>query len=493
MKHADTGINHDPAEIATNYNVVKDPPREPGLSPQERELDLYERILQVQKASAKFTISRALLSIVGFTLVFEFISWKLVVILMVVYYSNSVFFPRADVLKGYQATSDLCTADIPILIMLLDSADRQVQAVARLRLARLFPLVAVDDPLISQLSYSQLAILETCQSKRFWVITRFERELTGFMRKVRAHRKLDCVPNLLQSVVSRILPSEREKAAALREEQRNRARAAYLRTVDAGPVAAVSLAPEVESRALPESHSRATSPTVRRHYFIAASIVFVPYGVVGALLARSSSPAEIPFYMLVAAAPLVLARYTLWSNRSSQVLQLCRMRDCGRVGELIDVLQWPDEHILRMVTSSLCRLLPSCEASQLALLTSNQRWLIYNRVRRLLPSTRNKVPLNYDLNPFAVDETLIASDATRFILTVIQCLERSPDLAAIPLLEDIANLNAACNDQLYLQAAAEHCLEQLYGLRSAADAEGTLLRPTGHGLHVEDDLLRPLR
>ncbi len=462
------------------------------LSPQERELDLYERIQQARNPSLRTYISRAAWVLTAIVVGVLGSLLNPILCVLAVSWACKTMFYYTDVLKGFDAIGGLNIADVPILLLLVDSADPLVVAVAKRHLARLLPHVSTDDPVLEQLSPSRIARLQKSRVLPFGLDMQCDRALSECLREIGAQRQLRHPSNILDSVKSYIFPKERAKAAALKEEKRGRARDAYNRALhNPAPVRAPQMYSTHTEADVP-SCGPAASPTVRKSYFIAASLVFVPYGIISAIWVERSVPWAVPLYLLVAAIPLVLARYTLWAGRSTHVLRMCRMRDCDRIGDLIDILRWPDENILRMVTSALIRLLPLCNADQLEAITREQWWLIYNRVRRLLPLTRYDLTVPEGPCTCEGDGFSLVSDSTKFIITVLHCVEKALDSSALLLVKDVANMKPTSDAQFYLQAVAEHCLEQLNSALEAAEVQGTLLRASGHTAQLDDNLLHPL-
>ncbi len=371
--------------------------------------------------------------------------------------------------KGVLATGNLGADDVIVLILLLDSNNRHVRTVARRHLSRLLPLLDEDSPQLVGLTPGRRRILERAARYRssFYDFS-FAPAVASFLQMVSSPSKeLMEQPSRWQAMKLLFDPGERKKAAARRESDRKAVAESYQNALltDRDPAPVLLRASGYDE---PVNLTDSERLALRTRIFLAATVVFVPFGLIKAVVALSSAPQWAPLYLLIAALPLALSRYTLRDHHTQEFIKLCRLHDGDRLGELVSVLEWPDEHSARMAANTLAKLLPACGSEQLARLTTHQRNVLYRHL------SLQRADRNADL-----------------VTSILQSLEKHPDVAAVTAVEKMVSLRADSPEQHWAQAAAEHCLPFLYAAREGFLAGTTLLRPTSKSDESIENLVRP--
>jgi hypothetical protein len=371
--------------------------------------------------------------------------------------------------KGVLATGNLGADDVIVLILLLDSNNRHVRTVARRHLSRLLPLLDAESPQLANLTPARRRILErAARYRNSFYDSSFAPVVASFLQRVSSpSEELMEQPTRWHALKSLFVPGERKKAAARRENDRKTAAESYQNALltdrDQAPVLL-----RASGYDEPVNLNDSERLALRTRIFLAATVVFVPFGLIKAVVALSSTPQWAPLYLLIAASPFALSRYTLRDHHTQEFIKLCRSHDGDRLGDLVNVLEWPDEHSARMAANTLAKLLPACGSEQLARLTTHQRNVLYRHL------SLQRADQNADL-----------------VTSVLQSLEIHPDTAAVTAVEKMVSQRANSPEQHWAQAAAEHCLPFLYAAREELLAETTLLRPVSKSDESNVNLVRP--
>lgn len=473
---------------AVTESVAHESPAEPvitkiGTTPksitlQERELIVYDLLAESEELNAIHWLVKLVgWTVIGSLLLFpgSYMPWY-TLFLRAVFPSTLVALyleyrtRQLAECKGVISTCNLGADDVIVLILLLDSNNRHVRTVARRHLSRLLPLLEADSPQLAGLTPARRRILErAARYRNSFYDSSFAPTVASFLQRVSSpSEELMEQPTRWHAIKSLLVPSERKKAAARRENDRKTASEAYqnalLTNREQTPV--LQRASGYDE---PVNLNDSESLALRTRIFLAATLVLVPFGLIKAVVALSSAPQLALLYLLIAASPLALLRYTLRDHHTQEFIKLCRSHDGDRLGDLVNVLEWPDEHSARMAANTLAKLLPACGSEQLARLTTHQRNVLYRRL------SLQRADQNADL-----------------VTSVLQSLEIRPDAAAVTAVEKMVSQRANSPEQQWAQAAAEHCLPLLYAAREEFLAGTTLLRPTSKSDESNENLVRPL-
>lgn len=156
---------------------------------------------------------------------------------------------------------------------------------------------------------------------------------------------------------------------------------------------------------------------------------------------------------------MLLALWYAFKKPDWNAEELMRIGGVQAVGTLIDLIQTPKTP--RQTTPllvALTNLLPLMQASDAALLTAEQRKLLYWIV---------KGGFTAGVNPAAY---------LKFRLAILKALEQIGDAGAIPVVTSLANGWAYTVNQKALKAAAQECLPLLQSNFGSVEATKSLLR-----------------
>jgi hypothetical protein len=241
------------------------------------------------------------------------------------------------------------------------------------------------------------------------------------------------------------------------------------RQPDAGERLVSHEAPDQASAA---RHSRQEDkPKMRLVFLIASWCVITPFLVVKAVMAFHHghwlSGLSLALFALLTTQ---LYRATLTSKQVREVRALARTEDIGKVGALVDILEWPDPKLCHIAADALARLLPQLKTSDAYLLNAQQRLSLY----RML-------------------DMAYAKTYVQFLESALLALQQIGDLEAVPYVERLANttLTHSMREER-VKEAAQTCLPFLKTVAAQNQAHQTLLRASAGNDTASEDLVRPI-
>ena len=171
--------------------------------------------------------------------------------------------------------------------------------------------------------------------------------------------------------------------------------------------------------------------------------------------------------------PLILIRLCFGRQQidADKLIRLGGIKAVGPLLEMRTVAVVPDDY--KAIDAALIQLLPQMRASDAALLTANQRILLYNLLQRVTEFGASS-NVNYEV-----------------CLAALKALEQIGDAKAIPIVERIANMKTRTPRRQQIKQAAIECLPLLRANHTAVDANRMLLRASSAAPIAPDTLLRP--
>jgi hypothetical protein len=353
-----------------------------------------------------------------------------------------------------------------------------VRTMSRLRLVTVLP--TVDENTASDLAPGRRALLfDHLSSWRAWsqpdlvcAILRFgaaigdERALGG-TEQLADMRAFNSGQRAVRCVARQCLPilEERiaERAAAAMADSEQTSELAARRDLDAP-----SLSPSTRMWLAEIEAESKTQPGMRYGFLIASWGVMVPYGVFQTVYQWGQGKYLFSILFLLAAAGATqLYRLTLTPQQQRLAGKLASTDDVGAVGALAEMTTWPDERIKSMAKATLTRLLPRMKASDTQLLSASQRRVLYQFLN--LEDSRHSGDLQ---------------------IALLAALEQVGDIAALPLVRELADHVPNSLSQRRVVDSARSCLPFLEGCAQQNYQSQTLLRPIT-GAEMDLSLLRP--
>ncbi len=364
--------------------------------------------------------------------------------------------------------ADLDSAQLPVLVALLEHRLPAVRHVARLRLTTVLPTVSEEQ--MDSLTEEQRTLLYD--------------QLTPAM----ARREPDFVMSLLSLMAS---TGGEDALAAVDHFSRGRMWSPRSRRVRG---TALGLLPSLEKRVAelrlrPRSHAPASNEEdearaagraeaaedehggkhMRFPFLVALYGIVLPF-FIGCTFATIYY-FNLPLLILSAAATVLTAlapRITLMPKHQRLARELAEIDDVKQVGMVVDALALPDPTILAVLRPALIRLLGRIRASDSALLDPGQRRLLYGLLK--------------------MDHARAHADLQ---VAVLKALEQIADPGAIPAVQSLANAHVQTARQRRVKEAAQACVSALQEHAGQVDQSWTLLRPASAPGDAVDVLLRP--
>lgn len=210
------------------------------------------------------------------------------------------------------------------------------------------------------------------------------------------------------------------------------------------------------------------NPGMRMAFLVASWVCIVPFLLVKTIVAFSSGAwAWTLLWGVLTLLSTQLHRFSLSTTQSEAARRLANTDDIRAVGPLAEALEWPDAVVQQMASKALTRLLPRLTGTNGNLLNPQQRAILYRHLKM------SNIHRNYLL-----------------MKAILKALQQVGDLAAIPVVERLAQAHAYTERQRTIKRLAEDTLPLLAISAKQQDASAQLLRASSANDTAANQLLR---
>lgn len=220
---------------------------------------------------------------------------------------------------------------------------------------------------------------------------------------------------------------------------------------------------------LEEERKKHQAPGMRQFFLLASRVTMIPGTAYLALTsAGAGNWTGAGMWTLACALSTQLHRFTLSPKQMELAQALVAAKDVQAVGPLAEMLEWPDIECRRQAEYALTALLPLVKASDVNLMTTKQKSALYPMLR---PSETRR---HWQLQ-----------------LAILAALEQIGDEAAVPLVQQLADMKNASPVHKRIKDRANECLPSLDARARQTRDSQTLLRGSAMTATAPDMLLRP--